>query len=1101
MFDVCHRLSIGRKCFGEILFPVPLKLQVVSGDGVTCSYILNLLLDSISVSKFVLTDAILSVISPLINGPAIVVVKKKASPVVLLSGSGIKHLTFISSEDKSYFLLKHFSKYRILHGFKAPKNDGQTEMYTDHAVVDTTPITSNERRMFFLQSSTPHTTAYNIPVCLRLKSLEHFPLRMEDVCWLITRMINDNSKLRTVYGIGTEGLGGNVLPIGGFQNAFNVALLPSFPVQTKVIEMTKYFKSVSGLSFDLTSSVFSSHALSVGANEVFVVLLFHHIAVDGIAIKTLLQQMGKSESYSLTDPPLMPPLKTESTSVQKWESYLSDISFSPSFAVLNMHQSQDCGYLHVQLKDSQFMNNLKLMAQTLCISVSSIITSAFGLALCTILRCNKVLLGYVNVGRSRDSHRSIGFFADTLPISIEAKPHLPFESLLRLVHAKLLLIHDSFVKLDDLIPIMNVPHDKRGKSLFNFVMVYQDIFKNLPDEVAIDDEKISCESWFDETIHAQTELTLEVIPELSSLSCRWQFQPQRLDKELVMYLHCIMTEIMHRAFKCPSVCIHPWMQWQREQLSTVSQLHVDVCSDVPECEYHPSDKVVVDMPLPPCIVAGVCSFSASLDVLPCAIHSIALGIVLTPHVRDATLTLKIARQLSGSEGISLHSVSFDFSTAMTVEEAVTSFQTKLSHAIHSYSPASLYHCQPQAALLDYLDISSEWLPPAPLVVHLLPQGIQWTFLSREYDPQQLTRRYLNCLVQMLSGTSNPINSVPLCTSTEEHFLLTEVNDTFKSFDEMETTMDCLSRSLSFHSYKIAFVDVDVFVTYADLYNKMKYAMQTLVDAGVTANSKVGVFMNRCFDLFLYTVAIMFLGATYVPLPTNSPAKRLLQICSSCNMRLLVTCSEMLETLEEYKYKGSVLCTDALSSPSPSVSHLLLSKAHPDGIAYIIHTSGTTGVPKGVCVTHKNMRNLLVVSQQLFTADDLIFTRIAINISFDPHILELFPTLLAGGCCVITEDITCQPPAATCIVTTSSALSVCPPTDDIRVAVTGGETLVPAQYSTVEHIPKVINAYGPTECTVLCTTNTRIDHKNTSCIGMPVANTKLFILNRHSQVCR
>ena len=1052
---------------------------------------LKMLTKFASRSKFVLTDTALSVISSVIDRPAIVMVGKKTifSSAACLSSNDKKWLPFTCSEGNDYFWLPHFSRYKILHCIKSVPSAKQSAQIA---------ATDNENRMFFLQNSVPYTTAYNIPLCLHLTMFDKLPLTTVSVSHLVAKMFHENAKLRTVYRLTTDGLVASDLPMSAFQNVCNVAILPAISLQPKVIEMANYFQSVVKISFDLSSSVFSSHILPVGPSEVLLVLLFHHIAVDGLAIQALVQQLqgvAKQNTMELF------PKTSEADFIQDWTKHLSGIAYSPTFPALNCKEVEKCGYVHVEVGDREFIRSLKHLAQLMEVSISSIISLSFGLALCLVLQCNKVLLGYVKTGRtSSESQNHIGFLAETLPVSVEITPQLPFRLLLRSMHQKLLLVYDSSVKLRDLIPLMNVPEGRHGKDLFSFLVVYQDIFESMPNEIAVGNMKASCKPWFADTLHAQTELSLEIIPQSNILTCRYQYQQQRLDQELVTYIHCLTTEIMLGAITSPNFCIDSWMMWLNCQLCTDSSLFSKELNASAK-ELCLSKRILVKMPLPPVVTEMICMYSNQLNVLPCVIYSIALSIVLSTYVEDSTVTLTIARQCSSSAGISMHPVFFDVSRSLTIEQAMILFQEGLDKAIHAYVPYSLCGTTHQAVLVDSVDNSSDYQIPTPILLQLHSKSIEWTFNSTRYDPVCIANHYLSCLMHILSNTSGLLQRAPLCTDTEEHFLLTELNDTSEPYNEMETAMDCLLYSLFLHKYNIAFVHVDEYLTYSELYVRITDAIRNLTNAGVTGNSRIGIYMSRCLDFFVYMIAVMYMGAVYIPLPDHSPAKRLSQICSNANIEILVTCTEMLDILEQCVYSSRLLCTDTLQSCYSPINTIVHPNAHVDNVAFIIHTSGTTGSPKGVCVSHMNLRNLLLVSRQLFTEGDLTFTRVAINVSFDPHLLELFPTLVAGGCCIVADNITCQHPAATCHVSTPSAASVSPPTKDVRVVIVGGEALSSSQYSLLQHVPKVVNAYGPSECTVLCTANVHIDDEDTSNIGSPMANVKLFVLNKQFQVRR
>ncbi|WP_454129678.1 amino acid adenylation domain-containing protein [Kitasatospora aureofaciens] len=268
------------------------------------------------------------------------------------------------------------------------------------------------------------------------------------------------------------------------------------------------------------------------------------------------------------------------------------------------------------------------------------------------------------------------------------------------------------------------------------------------------------------------------------------------------------------------------------------------------------------------------------------------------------------------------------------------------------------------------------------------------------------------------------------------------------------------------------------ITYGELDRRVGELVNRMRAAGVTAGQPVAAVLPRGTDSVVTLLACLRLGAVYAPLSTEDPAARL---------------GLLLERLAP----ALVLATrqSALALPAEGVTPALLDgpafpKAEPaavlDGAAYIIHTSGSTGVPKPVLVGREALSGYvaaIVARYELTSADRvLLFARP----SFDVALEEVLPALAAGAALVVPQREVPTGPELVAVLAARGVTVANLPTsyllavrEDLREAlgdgrwaprllVLGGERLPARALAGLTEATTVLNAYGVTEATVTST---------------------------------
>ena len=179
------------------------------------------------------------------------------------------------------------------------------------------------------------------------------------------------------------------------------------------------------------------------------------------------------------------------------------------------------------------------------------------------------------------------------------------------------------------------------------------------------------------------------------------------------------------------------------------------------------------------------------------------------------------------------------------------------------------------------------------------------------------------------------------------------------------------------SDRTAIVDGKGEVTYAQLWKDTERIASVLADHNVNRGDKVGILLPKSRDQIVAVLAILYLGAVYVPLDEKQPVNRINLIIEKTGM----TC-----ILGEYQTEDKEICAELI--PMNAVSNntsAVLAESDASDLAYIIFTSGSTGVPKGVSITHSGADNTIQdINQRIGLSENdsvLALSRLKIAVGF------------------------------------------------------------------------------------------------------------------------
>jgi amino acid adenylation domain-containing protein len=306
------------------------------------------------------------------------------------------------------------------------------------------------------------------------------------------------------------------------------------------------------------------------------------------------------------------------------------------------------------------------------------------------------------------------------------------------------------------------------------------------------------------------------------------------------------------------------------------------------------------------------------------------------------------------------------------------------------------------------------------------------------------------------------------------------------------------------------------LTYADLDQRAKWIRDELTPL-VSEGSIVAIFGDRSPDIIAALLAILELGAAYLPLSRTDPLHRIIgQLRDSAATLVLADASTDLPPLISQQWRvvelghhargrGTITSQRRVDVPATS-------------LAYVMYTSGSTGAPKGVAVTHRNVVRLVRGQNYVGFRRSDVFLHLA-PLAFDASTLEIWGALLNGACLALA------PPGLLSLREIARAIERANVT---TLWLTSGlfSEMVEAELPTLSRVPQVlsggdivapthvrrllgtktgvrfVNGYGPTEATTF-TCSHAVEHVTDVDaplpIGRPLANTQVFVMDSHERL--
>lgn len=317
----------------------------------------------------------------------------------------------------------------------------------------------------------------------------------------------------------------------------------------------------------------------------------------------------------------------------------------------------------------------------------------------------------------------------------------------------------------------------------------------------------------------------------------------------------------------------------------------------------------------------------------------------------------------------------------------------------------------------------------------------------------------------------------------------------------ETFVDRWDRIAKLKKTAIATIADNASFTYDEINIKAQNLAYYLVKNGIKRGDKIGVMITRTEKSIISILALFKIGAIYIPIDNNHPQEIKDYIIKDSKAKII-----LLESKNKISHHKCIKIEDVI------INHIEkpkkeFPKLSPLDTAYIMYTSGTTGNPKGVVISHESLIDYVKTFSSYFGLSNKDRVLQQSSLSFDTSVEEIFPILAVGGVLVFANDTKdMQRLISECSQHKITVLSTSPYVVQflnqnfqnyqlvLKTLISGGDVLKPDYISNLLELFNVYNTYGPTESTVCATYHKVTKIENIIPIGIPITNRNIFLLN-------
>ncbi|MFJ3064718.1 amino acid adenylation domain-containing protein, partial [Pseudomonas sp. NPDC087039] len=379
------------------------------------------------------------------------------------------------------------------------------------------------------------------------------------------------------------------------------------------------------------------------------------------------------------------------------------------------------------------------------------------------------------------------------------------------------------------------------------------------------------------------------------------------------------------------------------------------------------------------------------------------------------------------------------------------------------------------------------------------------------------RRYLGyferLLWAMVGNDQSTLAHIDLIGDEERHTLLHTLNATHRHYPREQSVQRLFEQRVARHPLALAAVHGELSLSYGELNARANRLAHYLIAEGVAPGACVAILLPRSLPLLVAQLAVLKCAAVYVPLDIHAPVERQAFMLQDCQAAALLTVADTPADFPVRRIDLDQLALDSQPAHNPGLPQ------DAGTSAYVMYTSGTTGMPKGVCVPHRGIVRLVMANGYAdFTTQDRV--AFASNPAFDASTLEVWGALLNGGQVRVVDHATLVDSRRFASALAEEGISVLFLTTalfnqyvqllpealaGLRILISGGERAEPAAFrALLERAPtlRLVNGYGPTETTtfaVTCEVRELAANATHVPIGQPIGNTQVYVLDSHQQL--
>lgn len=346
-------------------------------------------------------------------------------------------------------------------------------------------------------------------------------------------------------------------------------------------------------------------------------------------------------------------------------------------------------------------------------------------------------------------------------------------------------------------------------------------------------------------------------------------------------------------------------------------------------------------------------------------------------------------------------------------------------------------------------------------------------------------------------------------------------------------LDWIEKTSNTYANKIAIVDESNSITYADFKIKSKALATEIIRIKNELNNykniqiPIAIYLEKNISSIVSLIGVAYSGNFYTIIDTNMPKERIKKILEIFNPAIVITNKSLSENFNSLDYNGKyIYYEDINDNIDLAAINLTTNKIIDTDLLYVLFTSGSTGIPKGVSISHRSVIDFIDFVTDTFNINsDNTFGNQA-PFYFDNSILDIYSCIKTGATLnIIPQKLFFQPiklltyikennintifwvPSALIIVSKLHALDEIDLSNTLKLIMFCGEVMPNKQLNIWRKaIPNAtyINLYGPTEITDACAyyiVNRDFTDTEPLPIGFAMKNTDILVLNEKNELVK